>query len=54
MPNRPKGELIFMIKKYEIMYIVDQDVNESDLKDITKKMDAILTAAGGKVVAHKA
>jgi len=43
-----------MIKKYEIMYIVDQDVNESDLKDITKKMDAILTAAGGKVVAHKA
>jgi len=43
-----------MIKKYEIMYIVDQDVKESELQDINKKMDAILTENGGKVIESKA
>lgn len=37
-----------MIKKYEVMYIVDQNVQ--DQKAITTKLNSILTANGGKII----
>ncbi|WP_338972317.1 30S ribosomal protein S6 [Spiroplasma endosymbiont of Panorpa germanica] len=37
-----------MVRKYEIMYILDQDTSE--VKDVQKKLHAILENNGGKIV----
>ncbi|AKU79267.1 30S ribosomal protein S6 [Spiroplasma turonicum] len=37
-----------MIRKYEIMYIVDKDVD--DVKQVEKKLNDILTANSGKIL----
>jgi len=42
-----------MMRKYEIMYIVDQDTQEAEIKEINTKLDGILTANGGKIIESK-
>jgi small subunit ribosomal protein S6 len=42
MPSRPKGDT--MKRKYEVMYILDQDVKEP--QTVITKLNKIITAEG--------
>lgn len=37
------------MRKYEIMYILDQDTDENTIKSVRSKLEGILTSNGGKI-----
>jgi|GEM_PF-870399 len=41
------------MRKYEIMYILDQDTAENTVKDTKAKLEKILTENGGKIEEQK-